>query len=107
MQILSTKSGDKTEESPRVVVRVKTTAYETANGYAFKKELIKLKRLCKGFDFFQEDCRMIDIYDVYEKIKNLYQVNDGIYQIIMTNVSKDWETGYVDDWDYELIPYDK
>ena len=44
---------------------------------------------------------------VDESIINLYECDDGIYEVIMCNLSHDWETGYLDDWDLKLIPYKK
>lgn len=30
---------------------------------------------------------------------------DQLYQLEVTNISTDWETGIVDDWDVEFVPY--
>ena len=30
----------------------------------------------------------------------------ALYQLRITNISKDWETGYADDWDTELVKVD-
>ena len=29
--------------------------------------------------------------------------HDELYTVVVTNISKDWETGYVDDWDLEVV----
>lgn len=50
---------------------------------------------------------MIPDYECIDDILNLHEVPDGLYELIGTNYSKDWETGMIDDWDYKLIPYVK
>ena len=40
----------------------------------------------------------------YKQITNLDKCEDGVYELAVTNISRDWETGYVDDYDYELVP---
>jgi len=35
---------------------------------------------------------------------NIDNLADGVYEIIVCNVSKDYETGIIDDWDLKLIP---
>ena len=32
--------------------------------------------------------------------------NGALYQLKITNISKDWETGYADSWDTELVKVD-
>lgn len=49
---------------------------------------------------------MISPEEVTDRIVNLQQCKDGVYEITMCNVAKDWETGYVDSWDYRLSPVD-
>lgn len=59
------------------------------------------KKSCKGC----ECCGgMLD--SMKENINNVYlvQIEDGeIYTPIYTNISRDWETGYIDDYDIEFI----
>ena len=33
--------------------------------------------------------------------------HNGLYTINATNISRDWESGYVDDYDLELVRYDE
>ena len=37
------------------------------------------------------------------RILNLGEVEDGIYEVVVCNESHDYETGYVDDYDYRLV----
>jgi hypothetical protein len=43
--------------------------------------------------------------DRFCKRINIDKYKDGLYTIHMVNMSRDWETGYVDDYDYELREY--
>lgn len=40
-------------------------------------------------------------------INNLELSNhaDGLYEIVMCNESRDYETGVIDDWELKLVPY--
>ena len=49
---------------------------------------------------------MIDTNETLGMIVNFLDVVDGIYELVTINISRDWETGYVDDYDYKLIPYE-
>ena len=97
-----------TKEPPnRCVLRVRTTYYKTARGIATTKELNFLKTKCKGYNIFKEDCDQIGVDCAVDRIINLHAVDDGIYDIILVNERRDWETGCVEEWDYKLIPYEK
>ena len=37
------------------------------------------------------------------RIIDFHKVEDGVYELIFCNESRDWETGYVDDHDYKLV----
>ncbi len=88
-----------------VVVRLRTYAWRDKRGFYLKKDLSIQKRLSKGYNFFEEDCANVGDLDILSKIINLHKVDDGLYKITTCNQTTDWETGYVDDYDYELIPY--
>lgn len=30
---------------------------------------------------------------------------EGLYEIVLCNPSRDWETGIIDDWELKLVPY--
>lgn len=90
---------------PRTVVRVKTERYATNNGVAFKKTVNTLKRKSYGYNLITESVKDSDAELTVDSIINLLDVPDGIYEVVMTNLSHDWETGYLDDWDLKLVPY--
>jgi len=84
-------------------VRLTTSMWKNERGLHFKKSLTYLKRQCAGFNILEEDTCSIGAEEVVPRIINLLDVPDGIYQVATCNESKDWETGFVDDYDYLLV----
>lgn len=91
------------EEKIKIIVRLTTSCYHDHGGLTIKKHLRFLKRKCTGFNFIDEDCSMVSAGEVFDRITNLDECKDGIYQIKICNEKKDWETGYIDDYDYMLV----
>ena len=90
----------------RTIVRLRTTAFRTARGIQWRKTLDKLKKPSIGFSpFFDDEIGAVGDLDAVLRITNLTSVPDGIYELAVTNISRDWETGYADDWDYTLYPF--
>ena len=87
----------------RCTVRVKTTAWADKRGLHTKKSLTFLRRQCEGFNVIAEDVIAIGAGEVLPRILNLGEVEDGIYEVVACNESRDYETGYVDDYDYRLV----
>lgn len=90
---------------PLVVVRVRTSWYHDNKGMHMKKSLTLMKRKSQGHNWVWEDLSNIGAEEVMPRIDNLMEVEDGLYEIEMINASRDYETGYLDDWDYKLIKY--
>lgn len=57
----------------------------------------------EGFNVIAEDVSAIGAGEVLPRILNLGEVEDGIYEVVVCNESRDYETGYVDDYDYRLV----
>ena len=87
----------------RCTVRVKTTVWADKRGLHTKKSLTFLRRQCEGFNVLAEDVSAIGAGEVLPRILNLGEVEDGIYEVVVCNESHDYETGYVDDYDYRLV----
>ena len=68
-----------------------------------KKSLKFLRRQCEGFNILEEDSGAIGAEEVLSRILNLWDVEDGIYEVMTCNESHNYETGYVDDYDYRLV----
>jgi hypothetical protein len=90
------------EPKSRTVVRLTTSFWCDGRGIHQKKSLTHQKRLSSGWQkIFDEDD-----FDI-SQLTNLDTSPDGLYEIVVSNVSRDWETGVVDGWDYTLIPFKK
>ena len=95
-------SGNKKDDDV-CVVRLTTNAWRDSRGVHLKKSLNFLKRQCKGFNLLDEDCSMIGAEEVIPRIVNIGSVTDGIYRVVTCNESRDWESGYIDDYEYKLV----
>ena len=87
------------------IVRLKTSWWNDKRGLHSRKDITPMKSLSKGYQILEEDAKNIGASQVAERIENLGECEDGLYTVITCNESHDWETGYVDDYDYRLIPY--
>lgn len=87
----------------RTVVRLRTTMWSDKNGLHLKKSLTFLRRKSEGFNVLEEDASAAGVEEVLPRILNLGKCEDGIYEVVVCNESHDWETGYVDDYDYRLV----
>ena len=94
------------KEINRCVVRLSTSCWHDKNGVYLKRSLTFLKRQCQGFNILYEDSGMVGTSDVIERIVNLNECEDGVYQVNICNEFAAWETpNIIEDYDYELIPY--
>ncbi|MBV1889161.1 MAG: hypothetical protein KUG67_02840 [Proteobacteria bacterium] len=89
----------------RCVVRVRTCRWSNGRGLCLKKSVTVLKRKSSGYNLLEEDINNLGAEEVMACITNLNEVDDGLYLFSLTNISSDWETGQVDDYDYVLVPY--
>lgn len=91
---------------PITVVTLKTNVYKNSNGeYVIQKKIRRLKTKSSGFDFLEEDFSNTGGEYFDKMITNLYEVKDGTYEVIMCDEYRDYETGFIEDWSYKLIPY--
>ena len=88
-----------------VVVKITTSYWNDKRGGHVKKDINFLRKKCRFFNFFDEDMYSIGAEESISRITNIYDVEDGVYELITVNESTDWETGNVEDWDYKLVPY--
>lgn len=89
----------------RVVVSIRTSCWSDEKGLYQTKSIKFLKRKSTGFNFIEEDISNIGPDLVINNIIDFNKAKDGKYQLIMCNYFTDHETGYVEDWDYKLIPH--
>jgi hypothetical protein len=86
-----------------VYARLRTSYWSDRSGVYKKMSLVFLRRKCKGVNVVEEDVNDIGSDEVFPRIINLNDCDDGIYRIIMIDVRRDWESGYIEDWNYKLI----
>ncbi len=98
-------SKEREDKENQTIVRVVTTAWHNNKGLHTKRSLNLLKRKSFGFDILQEECIQLGAEDAAKNISNLHKVADGTYELIACNISRDYESGYIDDWNLMLIPY--
>jgi hypothetical protein len=84
-------------------VRLTTSFWCDGRGVHMRKSLNFLKRKCEGYNILDEDCSNVGAEEVMPRIVNIDSASDGIYKVVTCNESRDWESGYVDDYDYQLI----
>lgn len=106
MNIFAELINESDKERNRVVVRLRTTTWADNRGIHQKRSILFLKKQSLGHNMLQEDISCVGAEDVLPKIVNLNECEDGIYEVYTCNESRDWETGYVDDWDYKLQAID-
>jgi hypothetical protein len=84
----------------KIIVRVTTDMYFSQGGWVFKKTVKPLKRKSVGgiHDI------LVDAEDGLN-ITNLMDMRDGVYELDWCNISRDCETGIIDDWAYKLVPF--
>lgn len=96
----------KKTDGNRCVVKVQSEAYKRGDTYFYGKSIRVLQKLTT-YDILRDECDNIGIFDGIENILNLNSVKDGKYYLEPVNVSRDCETGYIDDWDFKLIPLER
>ena len=96
---------EKKEPKCQCIVRLTTTYWHDQDGVYKKQSLKYLKRKCIGFNILYEDASNINVGEVINRIENLDECKDGIYQVITCNEYGHWETpNIIEDYDYKLIP---
>ena len=96
---------DSKQEVDVCVVRITTNYWSDTKGLYSKKSIRFLRRKCKGFNILEEDISQIGADWVIKDIENLDRVEDGIYKVVTTNVTRDWESGHIEGYDYRLVKY--
>jgi len=105
LEAIENSRKDEAPECAGVIYRADVFHGPTSRGVVLSIRLNKLKRKsCPGCS----KCIWIDEYiaEVNSKypLLNIENVVDGkLYTVEMCNISKDWETGYVDDYDLRVV----
>ena len=87
------------------IVRLSRTAWHNENGVHYKTSLTYLKRKCVGYNILDDSAHMAGAIES-EPI-NMHELADGIYSVVMANISRDYESGMIDGYDLALAPYEE
>lgn len=87
------------------VYRANVGLYRTKTGFAQTIRLVKIKKLsCADDDCLIHDCVVDDLLEGKEAPINIQKIkHNKLYRLNYCNIGRDWETGYVDDYDFELV----
>lgn len=88
-----------------VIVRLTTTSWENSRGLNIKRSLNYMRRMSKGYSALEATIDDAGADAVVPMIINLHKCKDGLYKVVVCNESTDFETGYLDSWDFKLVPY--
>ena len=96
-----------------LIFRLRRSSWShTGDSVGFKYQFRLLKRKwCKGCDqclFLWDDLNeRIDDWgkDLSWSDIEFGNTDQAMYQLKVTNISRDWESGYVDDWDIGFVEY--
>lgn len=93
------------EPESRCVVRLSTSAWSDKRGLHLKKSLTYLRRKSQGWNALADEADAVGDLDAFGSIINLDECEDGVYEVVTRNHSRDWETGIIDGYDLKLIPF--
>lgn len=94
-----------TGDENRCVLRLRTTTWGGSTGLHIKRSLTFLRRQCTGYNVLEEDASAVGVRQVIGNITNLAECEDGVYEAVVCDTHYDYETGYVDEWNYKLVPF--
>ena len=97
-------NGDTTDCMPPCIIRLKTGIWNDKNGIHIKKDITFLRKLSGHNTYIEEDISSLGATGVVDRITNLYECEDGVYEISACNMTYCWESNYLDDYDYYLSP---
>lgn len=88
------------------IVRVGTSGYKRGDTY-FYGRTIRVLQSKSTYDYMADEAQAVGVEDGAALIVNIDKVPDGLYRMEMSNVGYDYESGYADDWEYTLYPYEE
>lgn len=88
------------------VVRLSTGWWCDNRGLHMRKDITFLQRRCAGFNILAEDLSAVGAEETAQRIVNLDLCEDGVYVVNTCNEQRDWEAGYIDEYDLRLDPFD-
>jgi len=97
------------EAKDRQVVRLTTYCFydKKKSALHIRRSLTTLRRKSSGYQLIEEECSATGADDTVKIITNLSECKDGIYVVVTCNEKRDYETGYIDSYDFKLIPFEE
>ena len=92
------------EPEDRTVVRIKTSYWQSKRGLHTRRDIIFLRRQCVGYSPMEEEAGYTDAESAFDRINNLDEVGDGVYEVITRSTDYDYMTGTYDDIEMILVP---
>ena len=96
---------DTIDTPDRTIVRVSTEFWNDKRGLHTRKNINYLRTKSTGYNILEENVNAIGAYNTITRIINLYEVKDGIYEVMTVNEEKDRASGYIKHYEFKLIPY--
>lgn len=93
------------ELDSRQVVRLTNEVWNDARGLHCRRSLRTLRRKSTRHLWFDEEISNGGADFAWKHLVNIDECKDGIYTVETCNERMDWETGYLDDYDYRLVPF--
>lgn len=88
------------------VYRVSTSVYKRGGAYHLARSIRCMARMSKGaFDILHEEVSAVGEYDAITGLRNLDEVEDGLYTLQPYGCSRYWETGIEECDGFTLVPY--
>jgi hypothetical protein len=85
------------------IVRLRTSYWQSKQGViSVKRDIIPLRRKSQGYQILEEDARSVSAKEVVTRIVNLDGCEDGLYCIETCNEARDFASGCIEDYDYQL-----
>ena len=92
------------KENGHCVVRLRTSTWSDNRGAYQKRSITYLRRKSSGVNGVEMGIDDAGADEFFAMLTNINSCDDGIYEVVMCDPSKDWETGYLNSWNYKLIP---
>lgn len=92
-------------DNDRCIVRLITSCWANRKGLHVQRSILFLRRKSSdGVNSLEEDFNNMAAESVLARISNFGVCQDGIYRVVVCNEHRDFETGYIDDYEYRLVP---
>lgn len=91
------------KDHAKTVVRLKTSYWRSDRGLHQRRDLFYLKRKSSKYNLIDDDAVNAGADLAIQSIVNFEDCDDGVYQLVMVNAQRDFESGYVDSWEHKLV----